>query len=163
MAAVVLGNAVGLAANAAAAVYYQSAAQASSTSSAAYAANNIKDGEYFSALSQQDVLRGGSSLSVQLFCEVVVLLIIVVAFVVAGVLIAPVCSLSTKLPLLQRRAGRCGYRLWPPLRSFSLHFSSGLCSRQCMPFLFCCDIHRPVAVPIVTHRVAVFTASSSSG
>jgi hypothetical protein len=97
MAAVVLGNAVGLAANAAAAVYYQSAAQASSTSSAAYAADNMKDGEYFSALGQQDVLRGGSSLSVQLFCEVVVLLIIVIAFVVAGVLSARRVSSSLLL------------------------------------------------------------------
>ncbi len=88
MAAVVLGNAVGLAANAAAAVYYQSAAQAASTSSAAYAANNIEDGDYFVSLSHQEALRGGSSLSVQLFCEVVVLLLIVVAFVAAGVLSA---------------------------------------------------------------------------
>jgi hypothetical protein len=97
MAAVVLGNAVGLAANAAAAVYYQSAAQASSTSSAAYAANNIKDGEYFSALSQREVLRGGSSMSVQLVCEVVVLLLIVVVFVAAGVLSARRVSSSLLL------------------------------------------------------------------
>jgi hypothetical protein len=88
MTAVVLGNAVGLAANAAAAVYYQIAAQATSTSSAAYAANNIEDGDYFVSLSHQELLRAGSSLSVQLFCEVVVLLLIVVVFVVAGVLSA---------------------------------------------------------------------------
>ena len=49
MAAVVLGNAVGLAANAAAAVYYQKAAEATSTASAAYAANNTKDGVYFTS------------------------------------------------------------------------------------------------------------------
>ncbi len=83
MAAAVLGNAVGLAANAAAAVYYQSAAQAVSASSAAY-----EDGDYFLSLSQQEALRGGSSLSVQLFCEVVVLFLIVVVFVAAGVLSA---------------------------------------------------------------------------
>ena len=88
MAAVVLGNAVGLAANAAAAVHYQKAAQAVSASSAAYAANNTKDGDYFYFFGLQEVLRGGDSLSVQLFCEVVVLLLIVVAFVAAGVLSA---------------------------------------------------------------------------
>jgi hypothetical protein len=88
MAAVVLGNAVGLAANAAAAVHYQKAAQATSTSSAAYAANNTKDGDYFYFFGLQEVLRGGDSLSVQLFCEVVVLLLIVVVFVAAGVLSA---------------------------------------------------------------------------
>jgi hypothetical protein len=97
MAAVVLGNAVGLAANAAAAVYYQSAAQASSTSSAAYAANNIKDSDNYFALSLREALRGGSSLSVQLFCEVVVLLLIVVVFVVAGVLSARRVSSSLLL------------------------------------------------------------------
>jgi hypothetical protein len=88
MAAVVLGNAVGLAANAAAAEFYQRAAQATSTSSAAYAANNTKDVDYFLSLGQQEALRGGSSVSVQLFCEVVVLLLIVVVFVAAGVLSA---------------------------------------------------------------------------
>ncbi len=88
MAAVVLGNAVGLAANAAAAVYYQKAAEATSTASAALAANNTKDGVYFYSLGQQETLRGGSSLSVQSFCEVVVLLLTVVAFVAAGVLSA---------------------------------------------------------------------------
>jgi hypothetical protein len=47
MAAVVLGNAVGLAANAAAAVHAQKAAEASSTATAYYAANNTKDGNEF--------------------------------------------------------------------------------------------------------------------
>jgi len=47
MAAVVLGNAVGLAANVAAAVHYQKAAEAASAASAYYAANNTKDGDEF--------------------------------------------------------------------------------------------------------------------
>jgi len=88
MAAVVLGNAVGLAANAAAAVHYQKAAQASSTASAYYAANNTKYGQRFKFVSQEEVQRGGSIVSVQLFCEVAVLLLIVVAFAVVGVLSA---------------------------------------------------------------------------
>jgi hypothetical protein len=88
MAAVVLGNAVGLAANAAAAVHYQKAAQASSTASAYYAANNTKYGQRFIFVSQEEVQRGGSIVSVQLFCEVAVLLLIVVAFAVVGVLSA---------------------------------------------------------------------------
>jgi hypothetical protein len=88
MAAVVLGNAVGLVVNATAAVHFQKAAHAASTSSAAYAANNTKDGISFRLLSQEEVQRGGSILSVQSFCEVVVLLLIVVAFVVVGVLSA---------------------------------------------------------------------------
>jgi hypothetical protein len=88
MAAVVLGNAVGLAANAAAAVHFQKAAQASGTASAYYAANNTKDGDRFASLSQEEVQRGGSIASVQSFCEVAVLLLIVVAFAVVGVLSA---------------------------------------------------------------------------
>jgi hypothetical protein len=88
MAAVVLCDVVGLAANAAAAVRYHKAAQASSTASAYYAANNTEDGFSFNLLSQQEVQRGGTILSVQLFSEVAVLLLIVIAFVVVGVLSA---------------------------------------------------------------------------
>jgi hypothetical protein len=88
MAAVVLGNAVGLAANAAAAVYYQKAAQDMSAASAAYAANNTEDGQRFKSLSQEELQRGGSILSVQSFSEVAVLLLILVAFAVVGVLSA---------------------------------------------------------------------------
>jgi len=102
MAAVVLGNAVGLVANAAAAVYYQKAAEATSTASAALASNNTKDGVYFTSLGQQEVLRGGSSLSVQLFCEVVVLLLIVVAFIAAGVVCAR--RLSSKMFLVDENS-----------------------------------------------------------
>ena len=88
MAAVVLGNAVGLAANAAAAVHYHKAAQASGTASAYYAANNTKDGQRFRSTSQQELQLGGSIASVQSFCEVAVLLLILVAFAVVGVLSA---------------------------------------------------------------------------
>jgi hypothetical protein len=80
MAAVVLGNAVGLAANAAAAVHFQKAAQASGTSSAYYAANNTKDGFSFFLLGQQEVQLG----------------LIVVAFVVVGVLSARRVSLALR-------------------------------------------------------------------
>ena len=92
MAAVVLGNAVGLAANAAAAVQYHKAAQAMSTASAYYAANNTEDGLSFALLSQVEVQRGGSIASVQSFSEVAVLLLIVVAFVAAGVASARLVS-----------------------------------------------------------------------
>ena len=88
MAAVVLGNAVGLAANAAAAVQFQKAAQAASTASEHYAANRTTDGKLFYSLSQEAVQHGGSIAAVQMFCEVAVLLLIVVAFVAAGVLSA---------------------------------------------------------------------------
>jgi hypothetical protein len=86
MAAVVLGNAVGLAANVAAAVHYQQAADAASTASVRYAANSTAAGDEFYFLSQGEVQRGGFILSVQLFCEVTVLLLIVLAFVVVGLL-----------------------------------------------------------------------------
>jgi hypothetical protein len=96
MAAVALGSCVGLAANAAAAVHYHKAAQAAGTSSAAYAADNTNDGDAFFLLSQQEVQLGGSILSVQSFCEVAVLLLIVAAFVAAGVLSARRVSLALR-------------------------------------------------------------------
>ncbi len=88
MAAVVLGNAVGLAANAAAAVHYHKAAQAQSTASAAYAANNTKDGDELYSFNMSELQLSGSITSVQRFCEAAVLLLIVVAFVAVGVLSA---------------------------------------------------------------------------
>jgi hypothetical protein len=88
MAAVILGDAVGLAANAAAAVYYQKAADAGRTAAAHYAADNTKDGDYYRSLVKKEVEYGGSIASVQRFCEVAVLLLIVIAFVVVGVLCA---------------------------------------------------------------------------
>jgi hypothetical protein len=79
---------VGLAANAAAAVHYHKASEAMGTASACYSANNTTYGDNFYSLSQQEVQRGGSILFVQSFCEVAVLLLIVVAFAVVGVLSA---------------------------------------------------------------------------
>ncbi len=88
MAVVVLGNAVGLAANIAAAVHYQKAAEAASAESAYYAANNTDtdDSRRFYSLFLQELQLAGSIASVQSFCEVAVLLFIVVAFVAVGVL-----------------------------------------------------------------------------
>ena len=96
MAAVVLGNAVGLAANAAAAVHSQKAAEAVSTASAYYAANNTEDGRKFVSLGRHEAQLGGSISSVQRFAEVAVLLIIVVAFAVVGALCARILYTRVK-------------------------------------------------------------------
>jgi hypothetical protein len=89
MSVVVLGNAVGLAANIAAAVHYQQAAEAAWAESAHYASNhsdvNSTASEELRARVFQEIQLAGSIVSVQSFCEVAVLLIIVFAFVVAGV------------------------------------------------------------------------------
>jgi hypothetical protein len=85
MAVVVLGNAVGLAANIAAAVYAQRAAESASTASALFAANSTQAAlESFSS-SRTDRQLATSIVAVQSWCEVAVLLLIVVAFVVVGV------------------------------------------------------------------------------
>ena len=96
MAAVVLGNAVGLAASAAAAVHSQKAAEAASSASAYYAANNTKDGDKFYLLNQRELQLGGSIASVQRFGEVAVLLLIVVAFAVVGALCARILYTRVK-------------------------------------------------------------------
>ena len=104
MAAVVLCNAVGLAANAASAVHYQSAAAASSSAFERYAANNTKDGDYFTfVVRSQEVQLGGYIASVQMFCEVVALLLIVAAFGAVGVLSARrVSAMLRGLRLIER-------------------------------------------------------------
>jgi hypothetical protein len=89
MAAVVLGNAVGLAANVAAAVYAKKAADAASTAAALYASNSTLEARiYFNNISQTEIQLANSIISIQSFCEVAVLLLIVVAFVVAAVFCA---------------------------------------------------------------------------
>ena len=92
MAVVVLGNAVGLAANVAAAVHTQRAAEASSTASALYAANSTQLALESFLLSRTEAILSTSIAAVQSFCEVAVLLLIVAAFVVAGVACARVVS-----------------------------------------------------------------------
>jgi hypothetical protein len=96
MAAVVLGNAAGLAANVTAAVYSQKAAEAASKASAYYAANNTIDGDKFVSLSEHEAQFGGPIESVQRFAEVAVLLLIVVAFAVVGVLCARILYTRVK-------------------------------------------------------------------
>jgi hypothetical protein len=90
MAAVVLGNAVGLAANVAAAVHAQRAAEAASTASALFAANSTQLARQSFQLSQTEVQLSISIAAVQSFCEVAVLLLVVAAFFVAGVACARV-------------------------------------------------------------------------
>jgi hypothetical protein len=90
MAVVVLGNAVGLAANIAAAVHAQRAAEAASTASALFAANSTQLALESVSLRQTEFQLAISIAAVQSFCEVAVLLLIVVAFVVAGVACARV-------------------------------------------------------------------------
>ena len=90
MAVVVLGNAVGLAANVAAAVHAQRAAEAASTASVLFAANSTRAAFESLSSSHSEVQLANSISAVQSFCEVAVLLLIVAAFVVAGVVCARV-------------------------------------------------------------------------
>jgi hypothetical protein len=84
MAAVVAGNMVGLSGNVAAAVYFERTAESFSAASAASAANNTADANNFVNLANQQAQLAVSTQSVQSFCEVAVLLLIIVAFAVVG-------------------------------------------------------------------------------
>ncbi len=92
MAVVVLGNAVGLAANIAAAVHRQRAAEAASTASTLFAANSTQLARESIILSDTEFQLALSIAAEQSFCEVAVLLLIVAAFVVVGVACARVMS-----------------------------------------------------------------------
>jgi hypothetical protein len=96
MAVVVLGNAVGLAANIAAAVHFQRAAEAVSTSSALLAANSTQAAFESFSLSLTEAQLASSIAAVQSWCEVAVLLLIVAAFVVVGVVCARRMALYTR-------------------------------------------------------------------
>lgn len=86
MAVVVLGNSIGLVANAAAASLYQQAAGNAIDASQFYAANMTERAEASKLKASECAASGGSLSSVQSFCEVVLLVLIVVVFVVVGLL-----------------------------------------------------------------------------
>jgi len=83
LAAVVAGNVVGLGGNIAAAVYFERTAEFYSAASAAAAANNT-DHVNFQNLAVQQEQLAASTRAMQSFCEVAVLLVIIVAFAVVG-------------------------------------------------------------------------------
>jgi hypothetical protein len=106
MAAVVAGNVVGLGGNIAAAVYYLRTVENFSAASAAFAVNNTADGSNFADLASQQSQLANSTASLQMFCEVAVLLLIIVAFAVVGA----ACSrrVSSALPDMIDAAATAG-------------------------------------------------------
>jgi hypothetical protein len=88
LAGVVLGNAVGLIANTVAAVHFQKAAEDVGAASAFYNATNNSIGNAYYLSHRQELQRAFKISSVQSFCEVAVLLLIVVAFAAAGIFCA---------------------------------------------------------------------------
>ncbi len=85
MAVIVVGNVTGLCGNVAAAVYAKETGDLYMAASAAYAANNTDAGETYYKLADQKTSVTNEVGSVQFFCEVAVLLIIILAFAVVGV------------------------------------------------------------------------------
>jgi hypothetical protein len=88
MAAVVVGNVVGLCGNVAAAVLFKQTGDLSNAAAAAFAANSTQAAYAFVAQSNLKLTVANEAASVQQFCEVAVLLLIIVAFAVIG----PACA-----------------------------------------------------------------------
>ena len=109
MAAVVVGNVVGLCANVAAAVYAKQSGDLYSASSAAFTANNTDAGNKFSNEAFPKISVATSAQSVQNFCEVTVLLIIILAFAVVG--IASARRVSSALRDMNDKHGAAGRQL----------------------------------------------------
>lgn len=85
MAIVVVGNVVGAIANISAAVLFKETADLNTAASAAYAINNDTEGKYLNRSANQKYQQSVIANSVQLFCEVSCLLVIISAFAVVGV------------------------------------------------------------------------------
>jgi hypothetical protein len=102
---VVLGNSIGLLTNIVAAVFFQKAANAISAASSYYIAGNISIGNDYYQLHREELQRAFSISSVQMFCEVSVLLLIVSAFAAAGVMCALRISSSLREVRLLNAAG----------------------------------------------------------
>jgi hypothetical protein len=85
MAAVVVGNVVGLCGNVAAAVLFKQVGDLANAAAAAYAANSTEAAHAIVAQADQKNTVALDASSVQQFCEVAVLLIIILAFAVVGI------------------------------------------------------------------------------
>jgi len=96
MAVVVVGNVAGLCGNVAAAVYSKEAGDLFMAASVAYAANNTDAGVAFYNLTDPVISVATEAGSVQQFCEVAVLLIIILAFAAVGVACARRVSSSLR-------------------------------------------------------------------
>ena len=88
MAAVVVGNVVGLCGNVAAAVLSKQVGDLFNAAAAAFAANSTQAAYTFVAQADQKNTVASDAASVQQFCEVAVLLLIIIAFAVIG----PACA-----------------------------------------------------------------------
>ena len=84
MAAVVVGDVVGLCANVAAAVLHKQTGDLDNATAAAFAANSTQAANAFNVQANQKATVGSDAASVQQFCEVAVLLLIIIAFAVVG-------------------------------------------------------------------------------
>ena len=109
MAAVVVGNVVGLCGNVAAAVYSKEAGDSHSKSATAYAANSSDAAVNFNNQADQRIYYLNVAVSVQSFCEVAVLLIIIVAFALVGTACAR--RVSSALHDMNREHGAAGGQL----------------------------------------------------
>ena len=113
MSAVVLGNAVGLAGNVAAAVYFQDVSEIARTSSSFFASDNPAEGLRIFKTGVQQAQLALSTASVQQFSEVVVLLLIVIAFSAAGLACARlITSRMLLISDLASTAAVTGRSLW---------------------------------------------------
>jgi hypothetical protein len=109
MAAVVVGNVVGLCDNVAAAVLFKQLGDLDNAAAAAFAANSTEAANAILVQAGQKGTVALDAASVQQFCEVAVLLIIILAFAVVG--IASARRVSSALRHMNDRHGAAGRQL----------------------------------------------------
>ena len=109
MAAVVVGNVVGLCGNVAAAVLSKQAGDLSNAAGAAFTANSTEAADAIGVQADQKNTVANDAASVQQFCEVAVLLIIILAFAVVG--IASARRVSSALRDMNDEHGAAGRQL----------------------------------------------------
>ena len=109
LASVVVGNLAGVSGNFAAAASFKKTADLASSVAAAYAANTTAAASDFHTQWKQQLQVSISTLSIQQFCEVAVLLLIVVAFAVVGIACAR--FLSAALRGMNDAAGAAGRKV----------------------------------------------------
>jgi len=109
MAAAVVGNVVGLASNVAAAVFFKKSADSTAIAAALHAANHSAAVGVFINISTYQAQDATRAMSVEQFCEFLLLLLIIVAFAVVGVACARL--FSSALRDMNDAAGAAGRKV----------------------------------------------------
>ena len=161
LAVVMTGNAVSFCSNVAASVYYSQSGDFYNAASVASSENEI---ESHADLARSKDQIAYSTSSIQMFCEVIVVLIILLSVAVVGAACAHRVSTTLSATNVSQSVSAAGRRLHLKIVArlclFSWPFSFGLHMRPCSRLSVSCKIRAKLASFLILRRSIAATAST---